>query len=51
MGRGRALEVLLAPDDIGGDLAEAYGYVNRALSDAEFGGVRPRARDPHCLLR
>src|SRR6202043_4256270 len=29
MGRGRALEVLLSADDIGGDLAEAYGYVNR----------------------
>ena len=36
MGRGRALEVLLAADDIGGDLAQAYGYVNRALPDAEL---------------
>jgi len=34
MGRGRALEVLLGADDIGGDLAELYGYVNRALPDA-----------------
>ena len=25
MGRGRALEVLLGADDIGGDLAERYG--------------------------
>ena len=36
IGRGRALEVLLAADDIGGDLAELYGYVNRALPDAQL---------------
>src|SRR5256885_13216256 len=36
IGRGRALEVLLGADDIGGDLAELYGYVNRALPDAEL---------------
>ena len=36
MGRGRALEVLLAADDIPGDLAELYGYVNRSLPDAEL---------------
>jgi enoyl-CoA hydratase/carnithine racemase len=36
MGRGRALEVVLGADDIGGDLAEAYGYVNRALPDTEL---------------
>ncbi|QKK33801.1 enoyl-CoA hydratase/isomerase family protein (plasmid) [Rhizobium indicum] len=33
MGRGRALEVLLGSDDINGDLAEKYGYVNRAFDD------------------
>ena len=38
MGRGRALEVLLSSEDIGGELAEAYGYVNRALPDAELDG-------------
>lgn len=38
IGRGRALEVLLAADDIGGELAELYGYVNRALPDAELDG-------------
>jgi enoyl-CoA hydratase/carnithine racemase len=38
MGRGRALEVLLSSDDIGGELAQAYGYVNRALPDAELDG-------------
>src|SRR5262244_2332135 len=36
IGRGRALEVLLAADDIRGDLAELYGSVNRALPDAEL---------------
>ena len=36
MGRGRALEVLLGADDIPGDLAEKYGYINRALPDAEL---------------
>lgn len=36
MGRGRALEVLLGADDINGDIAERYGYVNRALPDAEL---------------
>ena len=38
IGRGRALEVLLGSDDIGGDLAQAYGYVNRSLPDAELDG-------------
>ena len=36
MGRGRALEVLLGADDIPGDLAERYGYVNRSLPDDEL---------------
>ncbi len=38
IGRARALEVLLSSRDIGGDLAEQYGYVNRALPDAELDG-------------
>jgi len=38
IGRGRALEVLLAADDFPGDLAERYGYVNRALPDSELDG-------------
>ena len=38
IGRGRALEVLLGADDISGELAERYGYVNRALPDAELDG-------------
>jgi enoyl-CoA hydratase/carnithine racemase len=36
IGRGRALEVLLGSDDIGGDLAASYGYVNRSLPDADL---------------
>src|SRR5712664_2946360 len=36
IGRSRALEVLMSSDDIRGDLAEAYGYVNRALPDVEL---------------
>src|SRR6202043_867481 len=34
MGRGRALEVLLGADDINGELAQIYGYVNRSLPDS-----------------
>src|SRR5207253_7914288 len=36
MGRGRALEVVLGADDIPGDLAELYGYVNRSLPDSDL---------------
>src|ERR1700722_6668600 len=36
IGRSRALEVLLGSDDINGDLAAAYGYVNRSLADSEL---------------
>src|SRR3984885_13833305 len=38
IGRNRALEVLLGSEDIRGDQAEAYGYVNRTLPDAELDG-------------
>jgi enoyl-CoA hydratase/carnithine racemase len=36
IGRSRALEVLMGSDDISGELAEAYGYVNRSLPDTEL---------------
>jgi enoyl-CoA hydratase/carnithine racemase len=36
MGRSRALEVLLGADDIPGDLAERYGYVNRSFPDSDL---------------
>jgi enoyl-CoA hydratase/carnithine racemase len=38
IGRQRALEVLLSSNDIGGEPAEAYGYVNRSLPDGELDG-------------
>jgi enoyl-CoA hydratase/carnithine racemase len=36
-GRSRALEVILGCDDFDADLAERYGYVNRALEPNEIG--------------
>ena len=36
VGRGRAFEILLGGSDFDGDTAERYGYVNRAVPDAEF---------------
>jgi enoyl-CoA hydratase/carnithine racemase len=38
VGRGRAFEILLGGGDFDGALAERYGYVNRAIPDAEFTG-------------
>ena len=48
MGRGRALEVLLGSDDIRGDLAEAYGYVNgRCRTPNSMGSsMRSQHRSP-----
>jgi len=37
VGRARALEIVLGCDDIPADLAERWGYVNRALPPAELG--------------
>jgi len=36
VGRGRALEILLGADDFPGDLAERYGYINRAVPDRDL---------------
>jgi len=38
VGRGRALEIIIGSDDFDGQTAERYGYVNRALPDAELDG-------------
>jgi enoyl-CoA hydratase/carnithine racemase len=38
VGRGRALEIVLSGNDFDGDTAERYGYVNRALPEAELDG-------------
>ena len=37
MGRGRALEVMLSAADYDAELAERYGWINRALPAAELG--------------
>ncbi len=37
VGRGRALEIVLGCDDFDAELAERYGYINRALPAAELG--------------
>jgi len=49
MGRGRALEVMLSAQDYDADLAERYGWINRALPAAELEDfVRSLAlRRPH----
>ena len=36
LGRGRALEVILSSEDVDADLAERYGWINRALPGAEL---------------
>jgi enoyl-CoA hydratase/carnithine racemase len=37
IGRARALEVMLSVEDHDADLAERYGWINRALPAAELG--------------
>jgi enoyl-CoA hydratase/carnithine racemase len=37
MGRGRALEVMLGAEDYDADLAERYGWINRALPAERLG--------------
>jgi enoyl-CoA hydratase/carnithine racemase len=36
LGRGRAMEAILGSDDFDADQAERYGWINRALPDAEL---------------
>ena len=38
MGRARALEVMLSADDYDAELAERYGWINRALPGAALAG-------------
>jgi enoyl-CoA hydratase/carnithine racemase len=42
MGRGRALEVMLGAHDYDAELAERYGWINRALPADEIGGFVSR---------
>lgn len=37
VGRARALEIILGCEDVSAELAERYGYVNRAMPAAELG--------------
>jgi enoyl-CoA hydratase/carnithine racemase len=39
VGRSRALEIVLSGDDFGADIAERYGWVNRALDDGDLDSV------------
>jgi enoyl-CoA hydratase/carnithine racemase len=36
LGRGRAMEAILGGDDFGAEVAERYGWINRALPDADL---------------
>jgi enoyl-CoA hydratase/carnithine racemase len=36
LGRGRAMEAILGADDFNAELAERYGWINRALPDADL---------------
>jgi len=47
MGRGRALEVLLGCNDLSAELAERYGYINRALPAEELTPFCREAGLPH----
>lgn len=38
VGRARALEIVLGADDFDADTAERYGWINRALPDAQLDG-------------
>lgn len=42
LGRGRAMEVILGAADVDAEVAERYGWVNRALADAELDGFVAR---------
>lgn len=42
LGRSRAIEAIVGADDFDADLAERYGWINRALPDAELDGFVER---------
>ncbi|MFG1668990.1 enoyl-CoA hydratase/isomerase family protein [Streptomyces sp. Y7] len=42
LGRARAIEAIAGADDFDADLAERYGWINRALPDAELDGFVER---------
>ncbi|WP_426486134.1 enoyl-CoA hydratase/isomerase family protein [Flavobacterium sp. 2] len=55
LGRARAIEIIIGAQDINADLAERYGIINRAVSDAELDefvyrlGWRISQFDPHII--
>ena len=42
LGRGRAMEAILGADDFDAEVAERYGWINRALPDAELDAIVAR---------
>ncbi|MFB7312112.1 enoyl-CoA hydratase/isomerase family protein [Streptomyces sp. NPDC056192] len=42
LGRARAIEAIASADDFDADLAESYGWINRAVPDAELDGFVER---------
>jgi enoyl-CoA hydratase/carnithine racemase len=38
VGRSRAIEIVLGADDFDADMAERYGWINRAIPDADLDG-------------
>jgi enoyl-CoA hydratase/carnithine racemase len=55
LGRGRAMEAILGADDFGAEVAERYGWINRALPDADLDafvagwpGASRRSRPARC---
>ena len=50
LGRGRAMEAILGADDFDADQAERYGWINRALPDAELDEFVAAARATHRIV-
>ena len=47
LGRARALEVMMSADDYDAEVAERYGWINRAMSKSALGEYIGIARAPH----
>ena len=47
LGRGRAMEAILGADDFDAEVAERYGWINRALPDADLDAFVARLARPH----
>jgi enoyl-CoA hydratase/carnithine racemase len=48
VGRSRAIEIVLGADDFDADTAERYGWINRAIPEAELDGYVPILCDVSC---